>query len=65
VFSLKLRIADKNARPLLSCADIRDILCHLLPSKLTDEGQILAMMEERHQRRASDIQRWQRISASG
>jgi hypothetical protein len=52
-----------TARPLLSCADISDILCHILPSKLTDEGQILAIIEERHQRRA--IQRWQRISASG
>ena len=63
-FCLKQRIADKHQRPLLSCADIRDILCHLLPSKINDEGAVLAMIQERHKRRAADIQRWQRLSAS-
>jgi SRSO17 transposase len=63
-FCLKQRIADKHQRPLLSCADIRDILCHLLPSKINDEEAILAMIQKRHKDRAADIQRWQRLSAS-
>lgn len=64
-FCLKQRIAHKHQRPLLSCADIRDILCHLLPSKITNEEDILAMIQKRHKNRAADIQRWQRLSASG
>ena len=64
-FCLKQRIAQKHQRPLLSCADIRDILCHLLPSKITSEEDVLTMIQKRHKERAADIQRWQRLSASG
>ena len=64
-FCLKQRMAKQHQQPLLSCADIRDILYHLLPSKITDEEALLRMIQERHKRRAADIQRWQRLSTSG
>jgi SRSO17 transposase len=64
-FCLKQRIADQHQRPLLSCADIRDILFHLLPSKITDEEAIMDMIHKRHQPRAADIKRCEQLSASG
>lgn len=51
---LKKRIADKHHQPLLFCADICDTLCHLLPSKITEEGVILAMIQECYKHRAAD-----------
>ena len=64
LFLTEERIANKRAAPLLSCADVRDILCRLLPSTNNDPKAIDRIIAERHERRARDIARWKAITSS-
>lgn len=64
LFLTEERIANKRAAPLLSCADVRDMLCRLLPSKNDNPKAVERIIAERHQRRARDIARWKVISSS-
>jgi SRSO17 transposase len=64
LFLTEERIANQRGSPLLSCSDIRDILAKVLPSKLTDSDALERMIADRHKRRTSDIERYERLSAS-
>jgi len=64
LFLTEERIANKRGSPLLSCSDIRDILAKVLPSKQTDSAALERMIADRHRRRASDIERYKRLSPS-
>lgn len=64
LFLTEERIANKRGTPLLSCSDIRDMLAKVLPSKQTDIAALERMIAERHKRRARDIDRFTRLSAS-
>ena len=64
LFLTEERIANKRGSPLLSCSDIRDILAKVLPSKQTDSAALEHMIADRHRRRASDIERYKRLSPS-
>lgn len=59
------RIANQRNEPMLSCADIRDILTVMLPTKLNAERALLDMLNERHRRRLRDKERWRRLTLSG
>ena len=51
LFMLKTRMANKDQYPLLSCADIVELLAHFLPRRDTTVAEIIRQMEERHRRR--------------
>ncbi|MCU0428214.1 MAG: hypothetical protein MUF71_21590 [Candidatus Kapabacteria bacterium] len=64
LFLTEERIANKQANPLLSCADVCDILCRLLPSTNDGPKAIERIIAERHERRARDFARWKAITSS-
>ena len=55
LYMLETRLTNKKAHPLLSCADIENLLSHFLPRKDITEGEVLRQMETRHQQRQSAI----------
>lgn len=55
LFMLEQRVARKEAYPLLSCADITEILKEFLPRKGRDRDAILTRVAQRHQRRQAAI----------
>ncbi len=55
VFMLSEKIKHKDAYPLLSCADIEDLLAHFLPRRDITKGEVLRQMEERHRQRHKAI----------
>jgi hypothetical protein len=65
VFLMQERIVNKGAMPLLTCRDVRNMIAHNLTSKTDDTASLLAVIDERHRRRASDKARWKRKTESG
>jgi SRSO17 transposase len=65
VFLMQERILNKGAMPLLSCRDVRNMIAHKLTAKTDDTPSLLAVIDERHRRRASDKARWKRKTDSG
>lgn len=51
LFMLSERIAHKETYPLLSCADIEDLLAHFLPRRDVTEEEVIFQLEQRHRQR--------------
>jgi SRSO17 transposase len=55
LYMLETRMAKKSSHPLLSCADIVELLSHFLPRKDVTEEEVLRQMENRHRQRQAAI----------
>jgi SRSO17 transposase len=55
LYMLETRLANKKDYPLLSCADIENLLSHFLPRKDITEEEVLRQMETRHRQRQASI----------
>jgi SRSO17 transposase len=55
LYMLETRLANKKDFPLLSCADIENLLSHFLPRKDIAEEEVLRQMETRHRQRQASI----------
>ena len=55
LFMLKGRIANQDAHPLLSCADIEVLLAHVLPRRDLEVDEVVRQMQIRHQKRQASI----------
>lgn len=55
LFMLSERIYHKDTYPLLSCADIEDLLARFLPRRDVTEKEILFQLEHRHRHRQKAI----------
>jgi hypothetical protein len=55
VFMLSEKIKHKSVYPLLSCADIEDLLAHFLPKRDTTKNEVIRQLEERHRQRLKAI----------
>jgi len=55
VFMLSEKIKHEDDYPLLSCADIEDLLAHFLPRRDTTRDEVIRQMEERHRQRKKSI----------
>lgn len=51
MFLAKERLAHRGTTHLLSCNDLVEIMRHKLPSKIETDDDLVAMIEDRHQRR--------------
>jgi SRSO17 transposase len=56
VFMLSEKIYHKNTYPLLSCADIEELLAHFLPRRDVYEEEVIFQMEQRHRQREKAIE---------
>ena len=56
VFMLSERIYHKDTYPLLSCADIEDLLAHFLPRRDVTEEEVIFQLEQRHRARKKAIE---------
>jgi len=56
LFMLNERILHKDTYPMLSCADIEDLLSHFLPRRDVTEKEVIRQLEHRHRKRLSAIQ---------
>lgn len=65
LFLMQERLVNKGTMPLLSCRDVRNMIAHKLGNKTDDTASLVAVIEERHRRRASDKARWKVKSNSG
>jgi hypothetical protein len=55
-FMLSERIHHKDAYPLLSCADIEELLARFLPRRDVSEEEVIAQLEHRHRQRQMAIE---------
>jgi SRSO17 transposase len=55
LFMLSERITHKETYPLLSCADIEDLLAHFLPRRDVTEEEVIFQLEQRHLQRQQAI----------
>lgn len=55
LFMLKERIANQDAHPLMSCADIEVLLAHFLPRRDIEPEEVIRQMHHRHQKRQASI----------
>jgi len=60
-FVLETRIQEREALPLLSCADVKLMLARILKNKLDEPDGLSQAIEFRHKQRQSDIVRRLRI----
>ena len=51
VFMLSERIQHKDTHPLLSCADIEELLAHFLPRRDVTQEEVLLQLDQRHTQR--------------
>lgn len=56
LFMLTERIQHNDAHPLLSCADIEELLAHFLPRRDVTKEEVIHQMEERHAQRQKAIE---------
>jgi len=59
VFSRSLlseKLHHKDAYPLLSCADIENLLAHFLPRRDVTEEEVIFQLEQRHRQRQKAIE---------
>ena len=54
LFMTRFRLTHEDEKPLLSAADVRQLLEHFLPRRKWDTAQLLREIELRHQRREAD-----------
>jgi len=52
---LSEKISHKDGFPLLSCADIEELLAHFLPRRDVTEEEIISQLEQRHLQRQRAI----------
>jgi len=55
LFMLSEKISHKDGFPLLSCADIEELLAHFLPRRDVTEEEIISQLEQRHLQRQRAI----------
>jgi SRSO17 transposase len=55
LFMLSERILHKETYPLLSCADIEELLARFLPRRNVDEEEVISQLEQRHRQRQKAI----------
>lgn len=55
LYMLETRLANKRSHPLLSCADIFELLSHFLPRKDITRAEVLRQMQTRHRQRQAAI----------
>jgi SRSO17 transposase len=55
LFMLSERIHHQDPYPLLSCADIEELLAHFLPRRDLSEEEIILQLEQRHKQRQKAI----------
>jgi SRSO17 transposase len=55
LFMLSERIHHKDTYPLLSCADIEELLAHFLPRRDVTEEEVVFQLEQRHLQRQKAI----------
>ena len=55
LFMLEERLLQKDAHPLLSCADIEVLLAHFLPRRDMTDAEVIRQMEARHRARQRAI----------
>jgi len=55
LFMLTERIQHKDSYPLLSCADIEELLAHFLPRCDVTEKEVISQLEQRHAQRQKAI----------
>ena len=60
VFMLTEKIHHKETHPLLSCADIEELLAHFLPRRDVTEEEVISQMEQRHMQRQKAIDSYAR-----
>ena len=60
LFMLSERISHKEVYPLLSCADIENLLAHFLPRRDVTEEEVILQMELRHRQRQKAIESHER-----
>jgi SRSO17 transposase len=56
LFMLSERIKHKDTYPLLSCADIEELLSRFLPRRDINKKEIIRQLEHRHRKRVAAIQ---------
>jgi SRSO17 transposase len=56
LFMLSERIHHKDTHPLLSCADIEELLAHFLPRRDVSEEEVILQLEHRHKQRQKAIE---------
>jgi SRSO17 transposase len=56
LFMLCERIRHKDTHPLLSCADIEELLAHFLPRRDVTEEEVIFQLEQRHRQRQKAIE---------
>ena len=56
LFMLSEKINHKDTHPLLSCADIEDLLAHFLPRRDVTEEEVIFQLEQRHRQRQKAIE---------
>jgi hypothetical protein len=56
LFMLTERIRHKDTYPLLSCADIEELLAHFLPRRDMTEREVIYQLELRHKQRQRAIE---------
>ena len=57
LFLLRERILNEEEIPLLSCADIIQLLEFYLPKRAMDEEELFRQLDARHRKRQADIDR--------
>jgi len=60
---LSERISHKDTYPLLSCADIEDLLARFLPRRDVTKEEVIYQLEERHRQRQKAIESHSRCQA--
>ena len=63
LFMLSERIHHKDKYPLLSCADIEELLARFLPRRDVSEEEVIAQLEHRHRQRQMAIESHARCQA--
>lgn len=56
LFMLNEKINQKSEYPLLSCADIEELLAKFLPRRDIDEKEVIRQMEHRHKMRQASVE---------
>jgi hypothetical protein len=55
LFHLRERLVHAEDYPLLSCADLIELLCYFLPKAAVTPEDVLRQMDQRHRKRQASI----------
>lgn len=62
LFMLNERVMHEGAYPMLSCADIEELLCYFLPRRQVTQEEVIRQLETRHCKRLSAMESHTRCS---